>query len=504
MSSAPVPLFPFGEMLSPSYFAASHPRSTRFGPSYPTLPSSPPPYQSQEQQQLSVADGSIDDWPLPPPITDSSGASFSSSMSPVSEPAFFAATPAPPQPSDQSRSAASPSALVVPLSAAATATATATATPPSRKRRKKRRLRALDREQRLERRRAQHREVDAARRQKESEAMAKLHRLVREEQEQQTGEADSNKADATEAADDKCKKVRRLNILEASVALIERMKAASGANASGAHNSRHSRRHVASTAATTQRPVDVDLTLTTTPSRFDEFVTFSDSALPSSSSRLRERRTSLLPTSLDRQPSSSFPYLSILPPPTPSYVAGLERRPGPASFSSSLCVVIVTPLGVIVDVNERFLACTGWRRSDLLDTSVNSRQLVAGRRPSPLIFQPRQRRIGGEQWCDDSGSTAGAMQPLLQYQSFVDSIQALLRGETGKGNGAWRCWMRDGRLIECNATFWGETDERHDEDADEDDEGADKRRPPDRLVAVYSMDDIVFVDNVEEWHLRDH
>ena len=467
MSSVPLPSV-YDEPLSPSCLAASYQRLSRLSPPYFTATVAPSP----SFQQCEI-DEPIDDmgWPHRPATTDSA-VSGTSSLSPISEPAsfFFPNLPIPPPPSSQSRSLTTPAHSLV-----------STATSPSRKRRKKRRM--MDREQRLERRRAQHREVDAVRRSKESDAINQLHRLVQEEQQQQQQQGESEEQAANVKADDKCRKVRRLNILEASVALIERMKAAADMN--NAQLSSHPR--IDNAVAT----VSTDI-----PATFEDPTAFTYPSLLSSRSRQSEHISLGTTASQQRHHSSSFAYLSIAPP-TPSYIACPDRyaalyQPGPASFSSSLCVVVISSLGVIVDVNERFLTCTGWRRSDLLDTLVNTRHITDRRRRlSPLLFQQHQQQLSSE-WDGDSRTPAQA-EALSQYPSFVTNVQALLRGEQSKVSGPWRCWTRDGRQLECQSTLWGEHDERREEQEEE----IHQPRPPDRVVAVCSDKDVITVDSTK-------
>ena len=107
-------------------------------------------------------------------------------------------------------------------------------------------MRGLPPEQRIERRRAQHRAVDAARRQKENEAIERLQRLLKERQQQGRAEgtgvegevADEDTAEtvgdeSTESvegsvsggSDGGSKKVGRLTVLESSIALIQQLSA---------------------------------------------------------------------------------------------------------------------------------------------------------------------------------------------------------------------------------------------------------------------------------------
>ena len=399
---------------------------------------------------------------------------------------------------------------------------------PSRAPLKKRRVRGLPPEQRIERRRAQHRAVDAARRQKENEAIERLQTLLKDTQQRhESQEAQDGPTGVEAAADDDGaeeegegsgsgssdgnKKVGRLTVLESSIALIQQLTAAcekmeAACNAKDAQLSRVSS-HLHGVAASIAQQA------TAVASRFDDDIgtnalspyhAFSSSALPPSYSSLSDSTQA-------SSPSSTF--LSVLPRSTSSYLTQSDRshtlHRSFIAFSSSLCVTMIEVRnGVILDLNDRFLDCTGWRRGDLLHTSMDHEDMAGGFPLSPFLLRQRGNRYGQP------------VEYLPQYPSAMAEIDLLMRGEKRKADCRWRCRMGDGTVFECHTTMWSEWDEHCEPRADRDmyglvqqpngnmcvgviANGSTQQRSPDRMVLVFAIEDAVIVEKLEDWRLSD-
>ena len=428
-------------------------------------------------------------------------------------------------PHDSSHTAARSVPPPTPASDSAHSSPSTTRPPP-----KKRRVRGLPPEQRIERRRAQHRAVDAARRQKENEAIDRLQRLLvqrqRRQQQQQEGtgvegqaaddeavqvEGDED-AEGSGSGSDSSKKRGRLTVLESSIALIERLtdvcqRMEDACNAKDVQLRRVSS-HLHSVAASIAHRA------TTAASTFDD----DTAADPDSQYRYSSRSPAASPPSyssltaitLPNGPSS--PILSILPPSTSSYLAHSDRshtllRSGLA-FSSSMCVTVVNVTnGVILDINDRFLSCTGWRRSDLLHTSMDKADVAGGYPLSPILLRKRSDKYGRD-----------PIEYLPQYPGTMVEIDAVIRGVKRKGDSRWRCRMGDGTIFECHTTMWSEYDDREavgeqygmvqqpngtvclgvlrDHD--------NRHRSPDRIVIVFAIEDAVIIEKLEDWRIGDN
>ena len=175
-------------------------------------------------------------------------------------------------------------------------------------------------------------------------------------------------------------------------------------------------------------------------------------------------------------------FLSVLPATTSAYLEHSDRshtlRCASLTSFNTLCMLVVAPPGVILDANDRFLAFTGWRYSDIVHTSFEENE-AATLPLSPLVLQQQRR----------AQCNGRHRQYLPQYPSAMAEVEALKRGDKRKGNTTWRCRMMDGTAFECESTFWGEWNEPV---------VKGQRRPPDRMVFVYEMDDAVIVDEMDE------
>ena len=114
-----------------------------------------------------------------------------------------------------------------------TSTLTSQGSVRTKKRRRKKAVdTALNAEERLQRRRELHRAVDANRRQKEGDAIARLHELIKQQQQPQTDADDRKLIEETgeeeeeDETDGSKHKVGRLTVLESSIALIEQLTSA--------------------------------------------------------------------------------------------------------------------------------------------------------------------------------------------------------------------------------------------------------------------------------------
>ena len=154
-------------------------------------------------------------------------------------------------------------------------------------------------------------------------------------------------------------------------------------------------------------------------------------------------------------PSSTF--LSVLPQSTSSYLSHSDRshtlRHSGLAFASTMCVTIIDiSNGVILDINDRFLDRTGWRRSDLLHTSMDHEDMAGGYPLSPFLLLQRADRYVGR-----------AVEYLPQYPRAMAEIDSLIRGLKRKGDTSWRCRMGDGTVFECHTTMWTEYSNRETE-----------------------------------------
>ena len=360
--------------------------------------------------------------------------------------------------------------------------------PPVRKRRRA----LLTASERLSRRRAQHRAVDASRRQREAASIARLLQLIRQQQQQQVGAGVAGEADADETGetdeDDiegKQNKAGRLTVLESSIALIEQLTAACSTmeracNAKDAQVSRVSSQ-LHSVAALVAQQATHSMAIATSLDR----ITGGHDCSQLSSYRRPQLFSSTRPSShsslaASTQPdSSSSTFLSVLPPATSSYLLHSDRsctlsRGGLATFST-LCIAVVTPPGIIVDVSDRLLAYTGWGRSDLVPTTFERFELSTTLRVTPLV---------ANQQLTPSGSSR--LRYVQQYPSSMAQLVAVKSGEKRKGHSTWRCRKFDGTVLETDSTFWGEWDVPVEKG---------EYRPPDRMLFVYEMQDAVVVDS---------
>ena len=372
--------------------------------------------------------------------------------------------PAPPPPARPSSAKPPASTPISSLRSSAQSRSTSSHSASGRVAPKKQRPAALTEDERLQRRRAQHRQVDTARRLKENDAIAKLGTLVAQQKELNQTLA-GTEADALPAAEESAsdeeeggrRKAGRLTVLESTVALVEQLTAACQQMAA-ANNAREAQVHRVSShlhsvaASIAQQAAAAQLMAV-------------DSAQPEPYS------AAVIPSSNNISSGSQIE----LPPSVSAFLAHSDRsatlRRGQCVTFSTLCALVVaSPLvGLIVDVNERLLAASGWQRHELLYTCFeedNNQSL-----PLTPLSQHRQPSKGGRRL-------------LQQYPASTARVEAMKRGERRKADALWRAYMRDGKVFEFESTLWAEWDEP-----------LVKARVPDRIVVVFSLDDAVQVDD---------
>ena len=328
---------------------------------------------------------------------------------------------------------------------------------------KKRKVSTLTAEQRLLRRRAQHRAVDTSRRQRETNAIDRLRLLLSQQQtpRQLHGRAQDGEADNA-ALDDGNKAGNgsgRLTVLESSIALIEQLTSAckrmeAAIDTRGGERFRSSNQlHTA--AATVARVAAASI-------------------LPHTGSTVHSSPM-IRPTPPTTQPqlpptsSSSSSLLSLVP---RGFVSMLESADRSHSLSlcqssglsvlSHMCMfVIAVPCLSPIDVNSAFLSLARAQRSDLQHSSVD-------------------------------GTDAGYCSLLLsyyseQYPASIAETTAVSCGDKRRGSATWRCRTWDGAVYEANFMFHADYDEMPLSDSE--------RRVPDRLVIMYALDEVVFLDD---------
>ena len=504
-------------------------RSSSFLPEPPAFrspPSSPEPSLYQYNDAASI------DFPflLPTPTTSSSSSSSSPSSSPVSlstdDSSDYTGTPSSHQwrPADatshfNTNSSPNPASMqswqdaVAPLSphrhyprlpppppvdpsfrsgslsssASSVSSSSSVTTPPPASqsteltvKKRKRVAGALTADQRLQRRRAQHRAVDANRRQKENEAITRLHRLIRQQQ-QGAGDAED---DAGEVDDDDMEggkqKTGRLTVLESSIALIEQLAAAckrmdAACNAKDAQVSRVSNQ-LHSVAASIARQATSLAMVDPILDGFTAMDGLAGGGLPSlhpDFSQHLNHPSLLHPNSLPNTQSGAYPYshshplsdprtastfLSVLPPSMSSYLLHSDLshvlHHSTTSLWSSMCLIVIAlPGKIIIDVNERFLSMTGHKRSEVM---YNSMEDIS-------------------------------MKDIPQYPASIAAVNDVLEGRKRQGSAVWRCRWADGQIYENSCTFFAIYDQPA---------MMGEVRMPDKMLLISAAEEAVVCDQV--------
>ena len=314
-------------------------------------------------------------------------------------------------------------------------------------------------EQRLQRRRAQHRVVDANRRQRETDAIARLRTLTAQEEkktaqaaDKEDNNSDSDSEDAGEEGEEdvregerKKKQQGRMMVLEASIAVIEqltaackRSEAASEAKSAQLARLSHQLDTVAAAMARASNPM-IEL----------------DSACAS---------TSLIPLPATLPDVSSYlvPAWSLHSLTSGAFLSYLEQADRSHTLCqtglgllSSMCVFIKSvPHHTVIDVNNSFLRAIGARRSEVLY------------QPVELVALKKNDR---------------------QYPASVAKARLVLSGEIRRCEALWRCRTWDGSIYEVTCIFWGDFDVQP---------AYDGERKPDRMLVMFAPEDVVYLDDI--------
>ena len=170
-------------------------------------------------------------------------------------------------------------------------------------------------------------------------------------------------------------------------------------------------------------------------------------------------------------------------------------------ISSVLCMtVFAMPLSIIVDCNQAFVECGGWSREQLLHSVIRppsasrhdaQRNFPARHRVCPLVVSG-QRSQKRRQCASSGGSPAAADRDeeryIGQYESSMQQIAALINGTKQKIGGTWRLRTAAGELYEVEITAWRE------ECPPEQQQDWGNGWRPWKMVGAFSMYDRVRVD----------
>ena len=355
---------------------------------------------------------------------------------------FFYQPPPPAGPSshsDQSSNRSSSASLVAEQLASASSSNSMTF-------KRKRSCATLSAEQRLQRRRAQHRAVDANRRQKENEAIARLHVLIRQQQQQQLPGAgvDNDVDDDSAEGDEDCegRKAGRLAVLESSIALIEQLTTACqrmevACNAKDAQVSRVSSQLHSVAAVIAQQASSLALAesmdkfargLSTAECTQSWLPAHHHSSPPTHPSLLAPAKHPHCPTHPHSSPSQSHSassVLAVLPPSTSSFLLQSDathalRQATTSLLETMLMTIVALPSKVVIEVNDMFLRVTGFKRTEML-------------------YRPL-----------DEVTTKN----VPQYPASLAALNDVMEGSLRQGTAIWRCRWANGLLYENRVTFF--------------------------------------------------
>lgn len=377
--------------------------------------------------------------------------------------------------------------------------------------------------------------MDAVRRQKENEAIERLQGLLKRQRQQVEGagvegsvaeedvtvlgdeDGEGGEGSGSGSGDNSSKKVGRLTVLESSIAMIEQLSAAcqrmeAACNAKDEQLSRVSNHLHGVAASIAQQATSIASALDDEAATADGYLSYPSYSSPSSSTSPPSYASVAYASNRStRPPTPPSTLLSVLPPSTSSYLAHSDRshtlRHSGLAFASTLCVTIINIAdGVIVDINDRFLAQTGWRRADLLHTSMDHEDMACGHPLSPFLLRERgDKRLNRP------------VEYLPQYPRAMAEIDQLIRGIKRKGDTSWRCRMGDGTVFECHTTMWTEYSDVEAGGEQyglvQKDDGnlclgvipsSERVRPsPDRMVLVFAIEDALIIEKLEDWRLGD-
>ena len=292
-----------------------------------------------------------------------------------------------------------------------------------------------------QRRRAQHRALDADRRQKETDAISTLLGLIR--QQQQGAVVEGEVADAKKVKHKillNGRKAGRLAVLESSIAIIQQLTSKRTEDAVNATDLQKSRMQQDAAFEYYGSLDGFALSHYECPSGLPSVLPISHFTLP-------------IPLRLSALP------LSVSPQPVNSGISHALLQFTTSMLSRMYIMVIALSSMVVVDVNDAFLAMTGFDRAQLLDQPFGSISLSKG---------------------------------IAQYPASVAAVAAVVDGHKRQGSTTWRCRRTDGVLFECTASFHGSYDELP--------LGAGVRtmQMPNKMLIMCAPDEIVMVGDANE------
>ena len=318
----------------------------------------------------------------------------------------------------------------------------------------------MSKDERVVRRRLQHRQIDANRRNREADAIHRLDTLIH----QQAG--DFFTSDDTSDLSVPQAKTDRVSVLERGIESL---------------SSQHSRIQL----------------LQLTCARMEAACQARDRQLTQFVRHLHEVAAAqgLDFSSVFRSSSAYFTSLSDLSASTPlfpfpstpalySHLSHADRchsLSAACSLSSKLCMTMkLMPEGLFVDATERFLEVVRFSREEFLLTSIHRNHP----RCCPTLVPPEMERKMEE----------GA--PVKQFGSTKEEIRAMLRGEHAKATFSWRCRTGDGRILEVDSFMVDAGDD--DGDGVSQGEVGDDFMRRRRVVCVHSMGDAMLVEEIRD------
>ena len=296
---------------------------------------------------------------------------------------------------------------------------------------KRRRIAPLTKEQRAAINKAKHKEIDAARRQREANVVKRLQRLTQQRAEREEYGSEDERddvADSDDEADSVADEGKRdkVTVLEESATTIAQLRALC----------RRMRR-----ACNAK-----DRSITSLQRHLNAI------AVAKTQSKLTD------PSSATSDSAASL--LSFLPEQTSHYLSQLDRSH--ALYTSTFVrsplslVLIAIPSGIALDVNQVFEQSTGWKRRDIVGTLIGPP--ADGSRPkhplNPMVL--RRRKDGKSALRDGEEEVDGwwLRRYLRQYPSSKLSMKEVWRGEAKKVEVVWRVVMADGTIYETMYTIW--------------------------------------------------
>ena len=326
------------------------------------------------------------------------------------------------------------------------------------------RIRGLTREQRAERKRTKHRQIDASRRQKEIAAMNSLRNIIRGQPSRTAhsgkGEEETEHDNRDGQAEESGEVTSKAVVLESSVELIRQLQALCAKMQAACNAKDKQIVRLASDLHSVTRPRPIDATAS---------------------------------------PDFTSSLLSAT-----RHVSQLERSTclrQSTCLSSVLCIaVLAVPLAVIIDCNNAFVDCAGWSREQLLQSvmkpptvakSAAELTAMADYRVCPMMVSGRRSRRQLKQLEADETADSTVERYVGQYPSSMQEIAALLEGTKQKIECTWRVRAADDEVYEVQMSAWCEFDHSFDPDTQQ-------RVTACRMVSAHSMYDRVRVDEAGE------